>query len=153
MSAAFDPYYKWLGIPPQDQPADHYRLLGITLFESDPQVIESAADRQMVHLRTFATGPNAALSQKLLNEVSAARITLLNRAKKEAYDRSLRARQPRRAVALPVAEALSAGEPSAPAIPDVAAPAFEIPHVEMPLVTAAAPRRNIVRRRSLWQSP
>ena len=26
---AFDPYHKWLGIPPKQQPPDHYRLLGV----------------------------------------------------------------------------------------------------------------------------
>ncbi len=25
----FDPYYRWLSIPREEQPADHYRLLGI----------------------------------------------------------------------------------------------------------------------------
>ena len=25
---AIDPYHKWLGIPPHEQPANHYRLLG-----------------------------------------------------------------------------------------------------------------------------
>ena len=29
MSAGFDPLYKWLGIPPDEQPPHHYRLLGI----------------------------------------------------------------------------------------------------------------------------
>jgi hypothetical protein len=43
----FDPYYKWLGIPPKDQPANHYRLLGVSLFEPDPEVIASAADSRM----------------------------------------------------------------------------------------------------------
>ena len=43
MSDTFDPYYKWLGIPPKDQPPNHYRLLGIDLFTPDPDVIESAA--------------------------------------------------------------------------------------------------------------
>ena len=42
MSAAFDPYHKWLGISPEEQPADYYRLLAIKKFESDPDVIESA---------------------------------------------------------------------------------------------------------------
>ena len=32
----FDPYRKWLGIPPKDQPPNHYRLLGLELFETDP---------------------------------------------------------------------------------------------------------------------
>ena len=43
MSTSFDPYHKWLGIPPDQQPAHHYRLLGIGLFESDADVIEAAA--------------------------------------------------------------------------------------------------------------
>lgn len=30
----FDPYHKWLGIPPEEQPPHYYRLLGIKLFES-----------------------------------------------------------------------------------------------------------------------
>ena len=36
----FDPYYKWLGISPADQPANHYRLLGIDPFEADRDIIE-----------------------------------------------------------------------------------------------------------------
>ena len=40
---AFDPYHKWLGIPPEQQPASHYRLLGIAEFESDADVIDTAA--------------------------------------------------------------------------------------------------------------
>lgn len=27
MGVPFDPYHKWLGIPPKDQPPNHYRLL------------------------------------------------------------------------------------------------------------------------------
>lgn len=45
MADDFDPYRKWLGIVPKDQPPNHYRLLGIELFESDPDVIEGAADQ------------------------------------------------------------------------------------------------------------
>ena len=85
----FDPYHKWLGIPPSEQPPNHYRLLGIELFESDLEVIESAADQRMAHLRTFQGGKNAALSQKLLNEVSKARICLLKPDSKLAYDQEL----------------------------------------------------------------
>lgn len=87
---SFDPYYTWLGIPPEEQPADHYRLLGLRLFESHPDAISNAADRQMMMLRTFQTGSHAGDSQKLLNEVAAAKICLLNPAKKAAYDEHLR---------------------------------------------------------------
>ena len=74
MPEEFDAYYRWLGIPPKDQPANHYRLLGIELFEANADVIEAAADRQMTHLRTYQTGRHGPLSQKLLNEVAAAKI-------------------------------------------------------------------------------
>ena len=43
----FDPYYKWLGIPPGEQPPNHYRLLGVSLFEPDADVID-AADQNTV---------------------------------------------------------------------------------------------------------
>ena len=83
----FDPYRKWLGIPPKDQPAHHYRLLGIPVFESDPDVIQNAADRQMAHLRNFQRGKNAADSQKIINELAAAKVCLLTEAKKSEYDK------------------------------------------------------------------
>ncbi len=89
-SAAFDPYHRWLGIPPKDQPPNHYRLLGIELYENDPEVIATAADQRMVHLKTFQGGANSANSQRLLNEVSAARLCLLSAAAKAAYDAQLR---------------------------------------------------------------
>lgn len=90
MADAFDPYYKWLGIPPHEQPPNHYRLLAINLFESDSDVIEAAADRQMSHLRSYQTGKHSAESQRLLNECAAARVALLNPQKKAEYDRQLR---------------------------------------------------------------
>jgi len=94
MSARFDPYHVWLGIAPAEQPANHYRLLGVPLFENNPAVIEHAADRQMTHLRSLSAGKHEALSQQLLNEVSAARVCLLNPEQKAAYDAELRAKLP-----------------------------------------------------------
>jgi len=88
----FDPYHKWLGIPRREQPPDHYRLLGISPFEDDPEVIQAAADRQMGHVRTYQTGRHADTSQRLLNELAAAAVCLLDREKKAAYDAQLRAR-------------------------------------------------------------
>ncbi|HLA84013.1 MAG TPA: hypothetical protein VJL29_04405 [Thermoguttaceae bacterium] len=86
----FDAYYQWLGIPPEEQPPDHYRLLGLRRFEDNPTVISHAADRQMAHLRTFQNGPRSVRSQELLNETAAARVCLLNPEKKAAYDERLR---------------------------------------------------------------
>ena len=51
----FDPYHKWLGIPPEDQPANHYRLLGLELFESDRDVIDSASLEQIAYIRTWTS--------------------------------------------------------------------------------------------------
>ena len=89
MSEEFNPYRVWLGIPLDEQPPNHYRLLGLALFEQDPVVIENAADRQMAHVRTFQSGPNAATSQQILNELSEARLCLLKTDTKESYDAQL----------------------------------------------------------------
>ena len=89
MSAPLNPYHKWLGIPPEELPAHHYRLLGLKPFESDRDVIEHACDPRMVHLKTFATSPHADLAQKLLDEVVAARSCLLDIQQKAASRPSL----------------------------------------------------------------
>lgn len=91
MEDSFDPYRKWLGIPRREQPPNHYRLLGINTFETDPDVIDAAADRQMAHIRTYQSGRHAEQSQKILNELSAARVCLLDVAKRTAYNAELRA--------------------------------------------------------------
>src|SRR5436305_1242530 len=90
MSEPFDPYRKWLGIPPAEQPPHHYRLLGIAALEDDPDVIDNAANRQMAHVRTFQHGPHAAISQRLLTELSAAKLCLLTPERKAEYDAQLR---------------------------------------------------------------
>ena len=87
----FEPYYHWLSIPPQEQPPNHYRLLGLALFEPDPQVVHNAADARMGHVRTFQIGPHSQLSQRILNEISAARVCLVNPQKKAEYDAALQA--------------------------------------------------------------
>ena len=87
MDATFDPYHTWLGIPPSEQPPNHYRLLGISRGIGDTNVISNAADRQMAFLRTFQTGQYSKLSQKLLNEIADARNCLLSLDRKAEYDR------------------------------------------------------------------
>ncbi|MES2789583.1 MAG: hypothetical protein V4719_08170, partial [Planctomycetota bacterium] len=92
MSANFDPYHKWLGILPKDQPPHYYRLLGLEPFEDDLQVIEAATDRQLGFLRKFQSGANAGQCQKLMNEISRARLCLLKPATKQTYDDQLHAK-------------------------------------------------------------
>jgi formylglycine-generating enzyme required for sulfatase activity len=107
--ANFDPYHKWLGIPPEEQPANHYRLLGIQLFESDPDVIESAATRQITHVRSFAIGKHGELTQAILNEIAEAKLCLLLPERKRKYDNSLNkphsADQPVETVSCPACDA------------------------------------------------
>ncbi|MCA9246836.1 MAG: hypothetical protein KDA42_06960 [Planctomycetales bacterium] len=129
MSEEFDPYRKWLGIPKSEQPPSHYRLLAIGELEDDPDVISNAADRCMAHVRTFQSGPYAAYSQQILNELAAARLCLLTPDQKAAYDKQLRAAKKKAPVrvreaspaaaptAVPVAQPIAQPGPVAEAIP------------------------------------
>ncbi|MDY0171080.1 MAG: SUMF1/EgtB/PvdO family nonheme iron enzyme [Thermoguttaceae bacterium] len=110
MPESFDPYHRWLGIPPKHQPPDYYRLLGIERFESDREVIRDGADRQMAHVRTYQLGECSELSQKILNELAAARACLLTPEKKAAYDERLREQLAGQAV-------VASPEPLQPPIP------------------------------------
>lgn len=86
-----DPYYKWLGIPPDEQPPHYYRLLGIRVFESDTEVIESAANQRMEYLQSLSGGDHPAAAQQLLSEMARARITLLDQRQRKAYNAELKA--------------------------------------------------------------
>lgn len=147
MSADFDPYYRWLAIPPAEQPPHHYRLLGTQLFEKDMEVIRDAAQRQMAHVRSYQSGRYADLSQRVLDELAAARACLLEPAKKREYDRRLR-------------EELASARPSepAPVLAEIVAepPAPQTPdaphHGPPPLPTAPPPPMRQVRPGDTIQS-
>ena len=124
MTEQFDPYYKWLGIPPKDQPPNHYRLLGIEAFESDRDVIEAAANRLMSYLHEIAAGDEVDYSQQILNEVSAARVCLLDRRQKSVYDVGLKKKQKSAAANTPrPAAAPAAKPPVSPQAPPLQTPA------------------------------
>ena len=142
----FDPYYVWLGIPPKDQPPNYYCLLGIERFEADPKVIESAADRQMAHVRTFQAGQHRDASQKILNELSTARGCLLVPETKAAYDRTLR---PAAAPTMPVAAA-----PLPLPRPIPLAQPLPAPAVASPLKTELSfSRTRRHKAKAWWQQP
>ncbi len=86
----FDPLHQWLGIPADQQPPHHYRLLGLEKFESDVGVIHSAADKQLAFLHHLTNGEHAAAAESLSNQVSAARLCLVSPEKKARYDAELR---------------------------------------------------------------
>jgi hypothetical protein len=107
MAEKFDPYYKWLGIPPKDQPPNFYRLLGIELYEPDLEVIAIAAEQRIRHVQSFQSGDYALISQKLQKKIISVRDYLLDPAKKEEYDTSLKLQlRYQKAQSLPVAQAL-----------------------------------------------
>jgi len=113
--AAFDPYHAWLEIPPQDQPPDHYRLLGVTPFEPDSSRILRAAKRRMVQVRARASADEGHLLNRILNEISAARACLLTSEKRAEYDRTLRERlQAAQSAAPPVSPPVASAAKSMP---------------------------------------
>ena len=156
MAGSFDAYHEWLAIAPRDQPPNHYRLLGVDLFEPNANVIDGAADRQMAHLRTFQTGQRSKLCQRMLNEVSAARVLLLDERTRAAYDAELRQSpgikriEPR----MPAFQAAPASPTPTPAasvvqampIAAVAAPAPTTPQIVSG--PAAAPHRHRRRKQN-----
>ena len=91
MARVFDPYARWLGIAPQDQPPNHYRLLAISRAEQDPQVIRAAADRRMDQLQAFESDDRPELIERLLGEITRAHDTLVNPHARAKYDRGLQA--------------------------------------------------------------
>lgn len=88
---SFDPYQQWFGIPPSEQPPSLYRLLGVEEFEADPDKLHRAALERIAALRKHQAGKHSDLSQQLMNEVSQARIILLDPQRKAEYDLTLAA--------------------------------------------------------------
>ena len=84
----FDPYYAWLGIPPREQPCNLYRLLGLTIFEADLDVIEAAAARQIAHVRNYQL-KHPEDATRVLQELAEAKSCLMNADRKIAYDETL----------------------------------------------------------------
>jgi hypothetical protein len=158
----FDPYRKWLGIPPEEQPPNYYRLLGIPLFEGDPDVIINAADRQIGHVRRFQAGQYAEVCQRVLNELAAARICLLDPVRKREYDQQLFFELQRRGVALPlpVAQALPTEAPCEGPVPDnpiISGSSLEMPTPQsaMSIPSESVPVTVLLRRRrrDFWKDP
>ncbi len=98
-SEQFDPYFAWLGIDPAEHPLHHYSLLGLPPFTSDVAAISRSADERMQHVRQFQTGPRGAFTQKILNELSSARICLTSSTLRAQYDAQLHKLLAERAIA------------------------------------------------------
>lgn len=143
MSAEFNPYEAWLGIPRGQQPPSHYQLLGLKNFESEPPTIVEAADDRMELIKPHAAGMHGGNARTVLAEIEAARKTLLSRADKQAYDAALLAYLqgqgplPSRAVAAQAAATRL--PPSAPAAAVPATPAQALAAQRVAAVAASQP--------------
>ena len=75
MSSEFDPYLKWLGIESDERPPNHYELLGLKDLEDKNEVINAASIKRVERIQDIASGgQHSELSQRILNEIAAARI-------------------------------------------------------------------------------
>ncbi|MCC9602964.1 hypothetical protein LOC67_20635 [Stieleria sp. JC731] len=110
-------YQEWLDIPSDRLPPNHYALLGIDDFESDPERIEAAAKERGAYLHQLAAGPERKTVQQLLSQVAVAKRTLLSEDQRTAYDDQLKAAASQPASqptsSEPAAEHNSSPEPSA----------------------------------------
>ena len=87
----FDPYHQWLAIAPEEpRPPNHYQLLGLREFETDMSVIANAANQRITYVRSFQSGPNLALTLRILHELGVARDCLLTPHQKAIYDAQFR---------------------------------------------------------------
>jgi len=95
----FDPYLEWLDIQGGGRPPDLYALLGLKPLESDPQAIANAADVRMARIRKIRPGAHLPDWGRLLDQLQAAKICLLDPHSKAAYDASLTTQTPARPAA------------------------------------------------------
>lgn len=105
-SDEFDPYYRWLGIPKDQRPPNHYQLLGIAATEDDRKTIEDAIQRQTNLIKTQREPEQDEIANRVLYEIQEAGITVLDPYCRKEYDASIArskpvARQPLRAEPLP----------------------------------------------------
>lgn len=68
------------------RPLNHYLLIGLSVFESDSEVIQSACDTRMEAIRQHQSGPRGAICEQLLGELAQAKQVLLDEERRTQYD-------------------------------------------------------------------
>ena len=94
MADAFDPYQEWLGISPFEPPPNHYRLLGLRLFEDSEDVIQQTVIRLMARIKGLAAEHPESLVRRVVADLKTARDCLVNPETRAVYDLQLRERMP-----------------------------------------------------------
>ena len=89
-SGNFDPYNKWLGIPPGKWMPNHFELLGLSIDEEDPSVIELAIKRQRDFMKGMRGGKFPELVNQILIQIQDAEITLLEPDSRRLYVREIK---------------------------------------------------------------
>lgn len=89
-NAPEDVYAAWLSVPSGPRPPDHYTLLGLARFESDPKKISEASSAGLRKLRPISL-KYPVETNALMNEIAAAEVCLLDAEAKAKYDERLRA--------------------------------------------------------------
>lgn len=84
-----DVYKEWLGIPDGPRPPDQYELLRLVRFEDSTDKVRANYKKLNAHVRKYATGQYAVISQNLLNELAKAMLCLTDPERKREYDESL----------------------------------------------------------------
>lgn len=142
MSTTFDPYHVWLGIPPAEQPPNHYRLLGVRLFERDRDTIAEAAQKRLAVLRGLLKGEHRARAQQLGREIMAARDCLLDPMKNQAYAAQFHAQTlaPPSSISAAAASTLNSSVPPPPVARPIATPVAAVP------VFASDPGESVAQR-------
>jgi hypothetical protein len=147
MSQEFDPYLHWLGITKNEpRPLSFYRLLGVERFEAQADVIASNADKQIEHVRRYSKGPHGDLAERMITELTKAKLTLLKPDRRAKYDLTLQTaataapktspqdtrREPPPSQSSPIQEAPNAKPPLSS--PPAAPPVTPLPFVPPPQV-------------------
>src|SRR5688500_18413910 len=76
MPDSFDPYLQWLSITDPERPPNHYRLLGLELFEEDTDAIWNATMRHMALVLRHDPGPHCEAARRIFDELEIARSCL-----------------------------------------------------------------------------
>ncbi|MBQ3350862.1 MAG: hypothetical protein IJG38_10725 [Thermoguttaceae bacterium] len=86
-----NPYQQWLGLYNfSGVKPNYYELLGLQFGESNPYVIEQAANEMATRLNSVNPGPDVALWNSIMTEIQNAQMCLCNPASRMDYDNSLR---------------------------------------------------------------
>lgn len=89
--ASFNPYSEWLGLDPNIRQPNYYQICGLSADVTDRDEIHAAVEHAVVKVRGFRPGPRAREWAQLLDDLAAAKATLLDPEKRAKYDQSLAA--------------------------------------------------------------